>query len=1262
MINTNANTNTKPKLALCMIVKDEAHVIKETLECVSKYIDYYVINDTGSTDNTKEVIKEYFDEKGIPGEIVTHEFRSCTCHGPKYKKWSWFHFGWNRSYAMKLCEGKSQYIWVMDADDLVAGNLVIPELTKDSYDITFGKGFTYKRTQFFKNDASLNWHYKNPRHEYPTCDKKNRTKGTIDGDYYIESRRLGARSNNPNKYLEDAKVFEDKLKKNPNNERYAFYCAQSYFDHGDYNSATKWYKKRIELGGWYEEVFYSYYRTAIITEKLGMPWIDTEKAYLAAYNFCKIRAEPLYNIACHYRSIGNYQTGYNYAKKALQIPYPEKCVLFMFKDVYDYKSALEVSLNAYHLGKYDEACSLAKKILLSKSISSNDLQLVRNHIILCTTKLTNKNKKLCCVYIGNEFLNKESKLLKLLEHINKTYKTIIVGDKINIYEMDNIIVMNVNNFRSFETVKSFKLDYLVLYNSLNYYYDNIKIIADNVVLLQNDNVLKLTANNGIKIGVYNPIYLNTIFDKLNINKIICTDKKNKNRLMSDYKLNDVSDFDYLDENDLYKLFDNSKNKYLFKSTNENETNSIHYYEPECIKFVANNKHEYFFSNKLLIDFYRDVSKQFPTIPEHLHKLALVCIELNEYNSALNYIDSVLNLIKNNNAYKDSVLITKAKILAKSEKYSDSYNMADDVLKRDLIHESMRNEAENTRDQNIKYIKDTLLFCNTNKIKNLSKNKKLIQNAKIMFSITTGNKFDLFEKTMNSFLNCCTDFEKIDYWLCVDDNSSQEDRNKMKKTYPFFNFIWKTEQEMGYCNSMNIIQKHATTNNVEYLLHLDGEWHFVQKRNYITDTIKILGENMKLGQVLFNNHYGDIEPYHKRCKGGILQKTKDGMRYYVHEYYKTDTKEYKDYVVRNKGFNINGDWPNFSLNPSVLRTSVLKDVGIFYNAGDFEMQYAMEYTIRGYKSAFFDSFCSIHIGDKIMKYDKNNKSNSNNTEQAVITNGLISINVVSDEKNPELWKDFKENATDKLPLCTKHTHKNITELSEYEKKIFEKNNFNYLRSIINNVMTYLNILKQNKNKYVLLLKEHVVLNNDFNSTLTQLVNIIGSVNYDFILFDTIDNNNSTSTSTLQILEKQFSINLESFNGYLVSELAIKKILAYIELNGIKNTNYLEGLTNLTTYILNKPIYTINKKYQKNTNNDDNFVKLEGYTFYSQLDSFGGDIAYFGKKNVEEYRDICEKENGICFNTLGYIKNQITPEKEFIYLPKSTKSCEGMYVKN
>lgn len=76
----------KKTICLTMIVKDESHVIEDTLKNLWSYLpfDTYVISDTGSSDNTKALIKAFFDEKGVEGEIVDDP---------------WVDFGHNRTLA-----------------------------------------------------------------------------------------------------------------------------------------------------------------------------------------------------------------------------------------------------------------------------------------------------------------------------------------------------------------------------------------------------------------------------------------------------------------------------------------------------------------------------------------------------------------------------------------------------------------------------------------------------------------------------------------------------------------------------------------------------------------------------------------------------------------------------------------------------------------------------------------------------------------------------------------------------------------------------------------------------------------------------------------------------------------------------------------------------------------------------------------------------------------------------------------------------------
>ena len=57
----------KPTICFASMCKNEEHCIQETLESVYKYIDTWVVCDTGSTDRTCEIVTNFFKEKNIPG-------------------------------------------------------------------------------------------------------------------------------------------------------------------------------------------------------------------------------------------------------------------------------------------------------------------------------------------------------------------------------------------------------------------------------------------------------------------------------------------------------------------------------------------------------------------------------------------------------------------------------------------------------------------------------------------------------------------------------------------------------------------------------------------------------------------------------------------------------------------------------------------------------------------------------------------------------------------------------------------------------------------------------------------------------------------------------------------------------------------------------------------------------------------------------------------------------------------------------------------
>ena len=63
-----AKSNGKT-LCLVMIVKNESKVIKRCFDSIVEHLDYWVIHDTGSTDDTPQIIESYMKEHNVKGEL-----------------------------------------------------------------------------------------------------------------------------------------------------------------------------------------------------------------------------------------------------------------------------------------------------------------------------------------------------------------------------------------------------------------------------------------------------------------------------------------------------------------------------------------------------------------------------------------------------------------------------------------------------------------------------------------------------------------------------------------------------------------------------------------------------------------------------------------------------------------------------------------------------------------------------------------------------------------------------------------------------------------------------------------------------------------------------------------------------------------------------------------------------------------------------------------------------------------------------------------
>jgi len=351
-------------IALSMIVKDEEEVILRALDSVRHFVDYYCICDTGSSDNTVKVIKDYLKKNGFKGRVYQDH---------------WVNFAHNRSLAIGRAQGKCDYIMTLDADEVFAVyNGVEPDLTKrvvalpklwgDRVNMdTWQPGMVFQRTQFMKDSAGP-WRWESPVHEVPVTPNE----GTLEilGGMCVLPNKDGARAKDPHRFLWDAFHFEKEVVEVPDHWRAWFYLGQSYQDAGRLDQAISAYLHNAENTHWGEEKAISLLRVArIYHHREGF-----DKAlpfYWRSYAAHPKRAEAMFEIVCHYRKEKMFQLGAQLAPFLLDSCH-DGDLLFVETDIYHWKAKDEISICYFYCHRFEEAKALLTSALEYTRIPDRD--------------------------------------------------------------------------------------------------------------------------------------------------------------------------------------------------------------------------------------------------------------------------------------------------------------------------------------------------------------------------------------------------------------------------------------------------------------------------------------------------------------------------------------------------------------------------------------------------------------------------------------------------------------------------------------------------------------------------------------------------------------------------------------------------------------------------------------------------------------------------------------------------------------------------
>jgi len=330
------------KIILNLMIKNESIIIERCINAVSEYVDGFCILDTGSTDNTIDVCNQVLTNTKKPFVINTELFKN---------------FGHTRTKsfecAVKFCDElgwnkEKTYAMLIDADMVIKPSDQFKDfkntMTTNGYQAIQKNGhITYYNTRFLK--LSYDWKCIGATHEYWSGDPVDK----IDSDiFYIDDINDGGCKSD--KAERDIRLLNEDINENKNVDRAHFYLAQTLKGVGQLSPAIEKYEKRIQLGGWYEEIWYSYYQIGKCYLELK-DYNNMELWLNKAFEFNNNRSEPLYILTKYFREISQHYKAYHYYLKGVNISYPKNEILFIEHDVYNGLFNYENTILAYYINK-----------------------------------------------------------------------------------------------------------------------------------------------------------------------------------------------------------------------------------------------------------------------------------------------------------------------------------------------------------------------------------------------------------------------------------------------------------------------------------------------------------------------------------------------------------------------------------------------------------------------------------------------------------------------------------------------------------------------------------------------------------------------------------------------------------------------------------------------------------------------------------------------------------------------------------------------
>ena len=362
-----------------MIVRDEEAVVERALRSAFDFADYFVLVDTGSTDETVTRVRQVLVER--PHTVLIS---------------AWKGFAESRNEALAVARQHGEYVVFLDADDYFSGDAVRAkaQLAAARAWVCFGYHGWMRHAMTFAVHRDEPFHWSGSRHEFLVGDDGTQSPDyRLLQDFTVRYTHQGARSRQSDAWLNDVNALTDEMERVESADtttraaRTMFYRARSLQALGDVDAAIIAFQRRAEFyNGDEEERWYSELSATRLLEmqRPDRTWLITKYTNLILAR--PDRAEPYLDLARQFRMSGRFYEAEKLGMHCGGMNIPDDWVQVDTAS-YSIHAWDEVAVNCFHTARFDAAAKLWKLSQLFGSQSCADRARIRNAVADCARNL-----------------------------------------------------------------------------------------------------------------------------------------------------------------------------------------------------------------------------------------------------------------------------------------------------------------------------------------------------------------------------------------------------------------------------------------------------------------------------------------------------------------------------------------------------------------------------------------------------------------------------------------------------------------------------------------------------------------------------------------------------------------------------------------------------------------------------------------------------------------------------------------------------------